>query len=282
MWHGEDIVCASQKCEGCIITSEKCSYLIINHFFITQRKEGYRIYTVYMHENKINGKRYIGITSRDVSERWKNGYGYSERLPIGRAFRKYGWDNFHHIIFCENLSESEAKKMEIDLIKMFRTCDRQYGYNICTGGDGVAGWHPSEETRKKISEAAKQRTGIKNPNYGNKWSDEMKRTAGIKHRKENLSEETLRHMSEAAKKRCATCGNSFAGKKHTNKTKAIISEKQSRPVKMFDKFDNLLCEFASIKKAAEETKINKVSISNCCRGTSKSAGGYIWKYSKIK
>lgn len=34
------------------------------------------MYTVYMHQNKLNGKVYIGITSVPPQERWRNGQGY--------------------------------------------------------------------------------------------------------------------------------------------------------------------------------------------------------------
>lgn len=33
-------------------------------------------WTVYVHINKVNGKRYVGITSLDVNDRWRNGDGY--------------------------------------------------------------------------------------------------------------------------------------------------------------------------------------------------------------
>ena len=232
-----------------------------------------------MHENKMNNKKYIGITSNDVKIRWKKGYGYSDKLPIGMAIRKYGWDGFEHKVLYENLSEAEAKDIEVELIKTYKTQDRKYGYNICAGGEGVTGWHPSEETRKKISASAKKRVGAENPNYRHKWSDEMKRKASERKRKENLSEETLQRMSEAAKKRIAKYGNTFEGKKHSDRTKEIISKVQSRSVKMFDKSGNLLYEFPSIKNAAENMGINKTSISNCCRGITKSSGGYRWEYS---
>ena len=36
--------------------------------------------------------------------------------------------------------------------------------------------------------------------------------------------------------------------------------------------------YNSVKEAGEKNKINPSSISNCCRGVSKTAGGYHWKY----
>ena len=68
------------------------------------------LWTVYIHTNLINGKKYVGITSNPVKKRWRNGYGYSENLPIGRAIRKYGWENFDHEIIADNLDEDDAKK----------------------------------------------------------------------------------------------------------------------------------------------------------------------------
>ena len=36
-------------------------------------------WTVYVHINKVNGKRYVGITSLDVNDRWRNGDGTAIR-----------------------------------------------------------------------------------------------------------------------------------------------------------------------------------------------------------
>lgn len=235
------------------------------------------MYTVYVHINKINNKKYVGITSTDVHTRWKNGYGYSEKLPIGRAFRKYGWDSFEHFIVLVGVSEQIAKDVEKYLIQQWNTQDDRYGYNITAGGDGVIGWHPSEETKRKISEKSQGRFGEKNPNYNHKWTEDMKNRARIQHLKENLSQETLKKYSDAAKLRVGN-KNSFYGKKHSDETKRRISEARSRAVQMFDLDGNLIFEFNSIKSASETTGINKVAISNCCRGLTQTSGGYIWKY----
>lgn len=212
-----------------------------------------------------------------LKKRWMNGYGYAKHLPIRRAFDKYGWDNFEHMILYTDLTEEEAKQIEQELILKYQTQNREFGYNITAGGDGVKGWHPSDETKSKISKSAKLRVGEKNPNFNHKWTKEMREQSAIKHRRENLSQETLDKMSKSAQHRNAE-NNPFYGKTHSPETKRILSEKQSHPVCMFDLDGNYLNEFKSIKNASMETGINKVAISNCCRGCSKTSGGYIWKY----
>lgn len=94
-------------------------------------------YTVYCHENKSNGKLYFGITKTSARRRWSRGNGYKTQHIFGRAIEKYGWDGFEHIILFTGLSEEEAKQMEIDLIREFKTQDKRYGYNITAGGDNV-------------------------------------------------------------------------------------------------------------------------------------------------
>ena len=63
-----------------------------------------RIYTVYRHTNKMNGKRYIGITKQKPERRWQNGYGYVGTY-FGNAISKYGWDAFEHEILFEGFTK---------------------------------------------------------------------------------------------------------------------------------------------------------------------------------
>ena len=47
------------------------------------------MYTVYMHKNKINGKIYIGITSRKPEARWgTNGINYKTSPHFYAAIQK--------------------------------------------------------------------------------------------------------------------------------------------------------------------------------------------------
>ena len=74
-------------------------------------------YSVYCHINKINGKRYYGITSQRPSRRWRNGAGYVRNPYFSRAINKYGWENFEHIIIYKNCSKQVAEEIEQDLMQ---------------------------------------------------------------------------------------------------------------------------------------------------------------------
>lgn len=126
-------------------------------------------YSIYMHENKINHKKYIGMTGQLVEERWQGGKNYRTCIAFNRAIQKYGWDNFEHIILFTGLSREEACDKEIELIAELHTTDPEYGYNICAGGGGMVGFHHSEETKRKLSDAF---SGSGNPNYQKKLPPE--------------------------------------------------------------------------------------------------------------
>lgn len=150
-------------------------------------------FTVYMHIAP-NGKRYIGITSKTVMERWNNGNGYRNNRYFFDAICKYGKDNFQHIVIAENLSKEESCELEKSLIKKYDTTNRLYGYNHSTGGDlsayGVKrskqyikklvqrqrGHTVSQETREKIRKSLE---GHPSPKKGTVVSDEIKKKTSI-------------------------------------------------------------------------------------------------------
>ena len=76
-------------------------------------------YCVYMHTNKVNGKKYIGITRQNPKTRWANGKGYKTQ-PFYRAIEKYGWDSFKHDILYKELDYKSACEYEINLIKKYK------------------------------------------------------------------------------------------------------------------------------------------------------------------
>ena len=88
------------------------------------------MYTVYQHKNKINGKVYIGITSRKPEERWgSNGINYKSSPHFYAAIQKYGWDNFEHIIIKDHLTAEQASLLEKELIQQYDSLNPNKGYN---------------------------------------------------------------------------------------------------------------------------------------------------------
>ena len=120
------------------------------------------MFTVYMHVNKTNQKKYIGITSQKPEDRWgPNGNKYTAQY-FSRAIEKYGWDNFDHYILCEDLAEDEAKQLEVTLIEEHNTFNPEFGYNCTLGGDGVTKYSTDEERKAAVAESkARSRERIK-------------------------------------------------------------------------------------------------------------------------
>ena len=120
------------------------------------------MFTVYMHVNKTNQKKYIGITSQKPENRWgSNGCHYHSQY-FANAIKKYGWDGFDHLILCEGLEEDKAKEMEIALIAEHSSNDSDFGYNCTIGGDGVTKYYTDEERKAAAAESkARSRERIK-------------------------------------------------------------------------------------------------------------------------
>ena len=119
------------------------------------------MYTIYIHRNKINNKAYIGQTCNDPKKRWENGSGYKKQPHFYSAINKYGWGNFEHIIWAENLTQDEANHLEELLIALFNTTDHDCGYNDRHGGNNSK---LSEASKRQMSESHKGRfAGSNNP-----------------------------------------------------------------------------------------------------------------------
>lgn len=195
-------------------------------------------YTVYKHISP-SGKVYIGIIKRKPEYRWNHGKNYREdQLLFHRAIKKYGWDNFTHIILYEGLTEKDAKNIEISLIKQYKALG--ISYNITDGGDGGRGLHGrrkphTEAAKKKMSKSRKGlMAGSKNPMYG-------------------------RHETNPAYGKF--------GKNHP----------ASKPVGQYTTEGVFVKHWNCLSDVERELKIKVTHITACCNGRQKTAGGYIWK-----
>ena len=111
-----------------------------------------KTYIIYLHKNKINDKCYVGQTSLDPLERWRtDGYGYHNQQYFYRAIKKYGWDNFEHIILETDLTIENVNEREIYWGNYYNALVPN-GYNLYLGAT-----LQSEESAIKKSKALKEK-----------------------------------------------------------------------------------------------------------------------------
>ena len=122
------------------------------------------MYIVYCHINKINGKVYVGLTSKPrAQDRWgKDGKGYQNSSHFWKAIQKYGWENFEHLILETNLTKEQASQKEKYYIDLYQSTNPNFGYNLREGG--LDNFIPCKETLTKAALASQQRKGT----YGKK------------------------------------------------------------------------------------------------------------------
>ena len=150
------------------------------------------MYYIYRITNKVNNKTYIG---QHKYKKLNDDYKGSGKL-LWRAYRKYGFENFEKEILYSRIQYKEtADAMERFAIAKERALGKAE-YNLANGGEGSAGFHHTDETRRRLSESHK----------GNHPSEEakMKMSEARKgkpawNKGKHCSDETKRKISESKK-----------------------------------------------------------------------------------
>ena len=106
--------------------------------------------TIYILENKTNGKCYVGQTIRKFSKRFRE-HNQSHSL-IGNALRKYAVANFNKILL-ENIPEDKLDEIEKECIKKYNSISPN-GYNLDSGGHKNK--HIHKEHKEKLVAAGKE------------------------------------------------------------------------------------------------------------------------------
>lgn len=238
------------------------------------------MYRVYLITNLVNGKKYVGITHNSIEQRFQEHLAKSRckngNWKLHRALRKYGFDNFKLELLEDNISKEQIGERETYYIGLYDTLNS--GYNMTLGGAGTSGYkHNPEHVKSYIHK-------IITPERNKKISEALKG--------KSFNTEHKRKLSEGMKNYHKTHDNSFKGKQHTQKTKDIISSKNTKhKILMIDsKTEEILKEFDNCMKAAvwivenqnKTTKIGTIGrhITCLCMGISdcKTAYGYKWKW----
>lgn len=237
--------------------------------------------TVYVIENVVNHKRYVGLTTKHVHVRFEQHIKASRKpkckYAIQRAIQKYGASNFSISILETCNSISTLRESEKRWIAMLNTHIKNgNGYNMTSGGDGVLGYIFTDDHRNKMriahtgkifSESHKQnirysKLGTKNPMYGKHLSSE--------HKQKIIQKLIGRHVSIQTRHKISM---SLMGRKlQTPPGKSVYQvDKQTKQV---------IHTFVSIHEAARSIS-PKASASNIlyvCKNERNQAYGFLWRF----
>jgi group I intron endonuclease len=186
---------------------------------------------IYIYENLINGKVYVGQTNDLNRRNYEHVHNGNKTMPIDRAIKKYGRESFILSIITSIDTREQADYAEMDWIhRAISLLGKRNVYNVSLEANNPNGGRKpskksieknrlahlgkkaSEETKKKMSDARKGRTlseehkkNIAASKIGNKYSvgavrsEESKRKLSEERKGIPLSIETRKKLSEALK-----------------------------------------------------------------------------------
>lgn len=158
-------------------------------------------YVIYCFKNKVNGKVYIGQTIKSLRKRViqhmtnSRPTTKSHKSYFHHALNKYGIDNFDLIVLERCVSQKELDERERYWIAYYNSTNKQYGYNIESGGNNGKkikpftdshkkalikanlGKHRSDETKSQLSKIHKEKW--KDAEFRSKHIANINKIAGI-------------------------------------------------------------------------------------------------------
>ena len=237
---------------------------------------------IYGIKNLTTGKVYVG-KSKNIEQRFSK-HKSMLRQPtkhrdcnryLYNAFKKYGESDFVFEILesVEDATEDQLSDLELTWMVKLKSTEKDFGYNLRMDSSTQCFVHG--DTKRLISE---NNAGEKNPNYGNKWTDEQKQKAADtakRLRKEGIysGEETLKKWSKWATE---FWENNPEKKKVM--AKKVSEKKTIFKFLQFTKEGELVKEWSSMLEIIENNPdYHDKAIYGCCSGTKKSYRGFIWK-----
>lgn len=224
---------------------------------------------IYKFENKINHMVYIG-QAIDLEERYKkhckNIKDTSHQEDFYQGLREFGLTNFSYEVL-ESFEEYDLEKLnqlEIKYIKKYNSL-KPNGYNMVPGGTNGAGLAKGKKVQQFdlkgnfIAEyqSAHQAEKIVNINYSSICACCRGEIIHTKNYQWKYSDDKNKIITDISLLNC------------------II---KTRPVLQYSLDKKLLNEYPSLTEASVQSGVSKSLICNVCKGKSKTAGNFIWRY----
>lgn len=243
-------------------------------------------YCVYVHTNKANGKRYVGITSQKPQNRWRDGKGYLQNPHFKSAIEKYGWNSFEHDILITGLTKEQANRWEQALIAQWDSTNPDKGYNVGLGGEGT----------NSVSDKTREKMRVRNLKwYANHPEAKERRWHGVAQYDRSGNLICLYDSIKEAEQVTAVCYSSIVrccngraysagGFRWMYLEEALlqmseVNKWQRRKVAQYSIDGQFIRLYGSVVDAEKMLGLKHPSkISYVCSGQRKSCNGYIWKY----
>jgi hypothetical protein len=236
---------------------------------------------IYCIENLEDNKKYIGLTcffkkriAAHVNALNNNKHG---NIYLQRAWNKYGKNNFKIYIICICTNYHILNEMERFFIKMFKTYDDNFGYNLTFGGDSekrteiaikdlINFW--TKLRGKKILQYDKEGNFIKEFESISQASKEIKKGK--------------RDISRILNKEIGTCGGyqwRYYKENYLLKIDSYnIIYNGMKKVIQYTKDMEYIRDFKSLKEGSDIIGVHYTSIARCCTGKKKKIKGYIFRF----
>lgn len=180
---------------------------------------------IYKITNLINGKCYVGQTTKGYLNRFHQHCLPRVKTYIGNAIQKHGIDNFT-VDLIDTVEDSKANEMETYYIKYFHSHWTENGYNLTYGGD----YNPMHDNLVRLHHLNR----VRDPAVR-----EKNRQAQLG---KVVSESTRQKISERNKEK-----GSFQ-----TRGLQLCNDKKKQPVYMIDvELDVIICRFESLSEACE-------------------------------
>lgn len=262
---------------------------------------------IYKAINLINGKVYIGQTTRDLGIRISR-HLYDAKIEnktiFQRALNKYGKDSFHWEIIDKSDNQEDLDIKEVYWIRHYNSFygnKDSNGYNMTIGGYGASGEnHPSfnkevtEDTKIKISKSLKgkyvgENSKLSKPviqlsldgKFLNRYSSTTEATnivgshiASACNGKTKSAHGFLwiyedEYNDDKVNKKIESYNN---GRKAVNRVRIVQLDMDGNLIKIHDSATEAISSVANHKSPS--------NIFKCCKGKLRHAYGFIWLYEK--